>query len=232
MYKNPIEHSEAVFRLASQLKHDNNQLIFHNNQIEFSEVIEKSGKSKLGVNLNLALNTLSPACFFGLTVHESEGNCVACVSARKDNLGGQSLGEFLKKYFQRICTSQSGMVELAEVQPFHARQPMHEVAYIGELWVAPAHRNLKLAKAIVKMAILLSLQIWAVDYIYALLSAKHMRVGPSQYGWTRAYPRALNWNTESIEIPADAGFVAITGDEASDLARNIIDEQGLHTKTR
>ncbi|KZL17643.1 hypothetical protein PsAD2_02979 [Pseudovibrio axinellae] len=230
VYLNPIEISEAISLLSTELKDRNFFLDFHRSHKEFSNVIEKSAKSKLGENMSLSLNSFTPAGFFGISLSDDGGECVASIAARKDNLGGQCLGEYLQNYFGRIYTSESGAAALVDAVPAYARQPMHEISYVGELWVRPDLRNLKAAKALVKLAILLSVQMWGVGFIYAFLTSKHMKVGPQQYGWTRAYLKALNWERAPAEIPNDLGLVAITCDETADLARLVIDELGWHKK--
>ncbi|GHB33836.1 hypothetical protein GCM10007094_23410 [Pseudovibrio japonicus] len=230
MYQNPIETSEAISLLTTELKDNKFYLNYYSSHKEFSVVIDKSCKLKLGENMSLTLNSLTPATFFGISLSSAEGECIASIAARKDNLGGQCLGEFLKNYFARIYTSQSGAAQLAEAIPAYAREPLFETSYIGELWVHQDHRNLKIARAMVKLAILLSVQMWGVGYVYAFLTARHMKVGPLQYGWTRAYQRALKWEREPTEVPGDLGFVAITGEEVADLARLVIEELSLHTK--
>ncbi len=227
MYINPIQVSEAVSLLCTHLKNDGLLLDYFSSQEEFSNEIERSGKKKLGENMCLSLNSFSPACFFGVVLKSRDGQCIASVAARKDNLGGQNLGDFLRSYWGRLFTSGNGTAaRLSSMVPSYLREPQSEVAYIGELWVHPERRDLKSAKALVKLAILLSVQLWGVSFIYAFLTARHMKQGPIQYGWTRAYQNALRWERLPCEIPSDLGFVAITGEEASELAGSLIAVQG------
>ncbi len=231
MIINPIEISESISILCAELKHEEFALDFWESQSEFEQSISLSAKGKLGENMSARLNSLTPACFFGVTLREVDGGRIlACIASRKDTLGGMSIGEYLQLYFGRILTGKDGDIKLSERLPAFARRQVRDAAYVGELWVHPDNRDLRTAKLLVKLAILLGLQLWNVEYTYAFLVARHMKVGPLQYGWTRAYAKALQWDVGPVEIPEDVGFVGIVRDEVGDLARQVIEEWQMNKK--
>lgn len=156
-------------------------------------LVREMGKPDLTAKLSARYNDFTEDSGFWLFMRDADGP-FAGVASRYDNVGRESMGEYLRRTMRRHYPHQSGetLLEVTSALPpdFHGR-----LAYIGELFVRPDRRGPR--QRLRHFMFLLHSCIaakWPVDWIYAMMRDRDVKAGfATAYGFTLQMPGVARW---------------------------------------
>ncbi|KIC35363.1 hypothetical protein [Leisingera sp. ANG-M7] len=118
------------------------------------------------------------------------------------DLGRESLAEYLLRTSRHQFPNDAGGGVESVAEPL-AREVRGRLAYVGELTFLPGHRGRRAERLapFMRIFLILAIQKWDVDWIYAFIPDRHMQARLDLvYGFTRAIPRAQKWRDPEPEV--------------------------------
>lgn len=157
------------------------------------EITEVMGKKSQTAKLSSRYNDFTEESGFWLFMKE-DGEYVTGVATRFDNVGRESMGDYMIRTMRRHYPNDSGetLLEFTDALPpgFYGR-----MAYIGELFVHPEHRGSR--KKLRHFMMLLHCCIatkWRVDWVYAMMRDRDVKRGfGTTYGFSIQLPGVAKW---------------------------------------
>jgi len=157
------------------------------------ELTEAMGKDSQTAKLSSKFNDFTEESGFWLFMKQ-RGEYVTAVATRYDNVGRESMGDYMIRTMRRHYPHDSGetLLEFTDALPpgFHGR-----LAYIGELFVHPEHRGSrqKLRYFMFLLHTCIATK-WQVDWTYAMMRDRDVRAGFStSYGFSIQLPGVAKW---------------------------------------
>jgi len=163
------------------------------------DIAKTLGKDSFTPKLSHDFNDFIEQNAFWLFMKES-GEYTASVAARFDNIGRESMSQYLRRTMARHYPHQGGdtLTNVADALPagFHGG-----LAYIGELYVGEnARGSRRKLRSFMMMQVMIATK-WDVDWTYAFMRDRDVQRGFSTlYGFTMQIPGIYTWNK-----PAPAG---------------------------
>ena len=156
-------------------------------------LIRGMGKESVTAKLSGNFNDFTEESGFWLIMRE-EGEFAAAVATRYDNIGRESMGDYMIRTMRRHYPHETGetLLSFTNALPpgFHGR-----MAYIGELYVHPERRGSR--RKLRYLMILLHCCIagkWPVDWTYAMMRDRDVMAGfATTYGFTIQLPGVAAW---------------------------------------
>lgn len=157
------------------------------------ELTEGMGKQSQTAKLSSQFNDFTEESGFWLFMKE-DGAYVTAVATRYDNVGRESMGDYMIRTMRRHYPHESGetLLEFTDALPagFYGR-----MAYIGELFVHPEHRGSrhKLRYFMMLLHCCIATK-WKVDWIYAMMRDRDVKRGfATTYGFSMQLPGVAKW---------------------------------------
>lgn len=184
----------------------------------YHEVIAElrdAGKPYLTPNMDPDLNDFTPdTCVW--YVMRRRAQFVGAIGARRDSLGGRSLGQFWRSAMSRQYLGSSTAV-IVDVDFFVDTEVTGTVTYFGDLYFAPEFRgfgdHLRLFTMFCQVTAALH---WRSDWSYSFISFDRAEQGGAfTYGFAKTIPGAQVWsepiaNRQSTECCVISSFADIT----------------------
>lgn len=153
------------------------------------------GKEGLTPKLSGGFNDFTQESGFWLFMKERGGEYLTSLAARYDNVGRESMGDYMIRTMRRHYPHASGgetILQFTDALPpgFHGR-----MAYIGELYVRPDKRGSRqrLRYFLMLMHTCIAAK-WTVDWIYAMMRDRDVRAGlATTYGFSLQLPGVAQW---------------------------------------
>lgn len=157
-----------------------------------------------GEHFRLDLITRGPGEFFAI-VGEDFNGVTGKIAARIDRLGSWSLARYWQEVMPRFYTGRDAACAQPSPDQCPLAHTIHgDVAYLGDLWVREDKRRKGAASMLVRLAQMVCVAQWQVEFIYGFMTDDHVRRGlAAQYHWTVTIPNALRWDVPAQEIPTD-----------------------------
>ena len=154
---------------------------------------EAMGKDSQTAKLSSKFNDFTEESGFWLFMKEAD-EYVTAVATRYDNVGRESMGDYMIRTMRRHYPQDGGetLLEFTNALPpgFHGR-----MAYIGELFVHPGHRGSrqKLRQFMMLLHTCIATK-WQVDWTYAMMRDRDVRAGfATAYGFSMQLPGVAKW---------------------------------------
>lgn len=154
---------------------------------------QEMGKESHTAKLSSKYNDFTEESGFWLFLKEG-GEYVTSVATRYDNVGRESMGDYMIRTMRRHYPHESGetLLEFTDALPpgFHGR-----MAYIGELYVRQGHRGSrqKLRYFMLLLQTCITTK-WPVDWTYAMMRDRDVKAGfATTYGFTTQLPGVAKW---------------------------------------
>lgn len=210
--------SRAVVFLSKKLEDIGLQVRFGSEFSDLERDLADADKAALTEHFSVSLNTYTRTNAFWIQAVDREGRMVAGGAVRLDDLGGEALSEYLKRYWQRCYPGQDGgQAVLGEVQPRFFREISGRVCYLGDLWVNRAWQGKKVHTFLVPLAMFQALNDWRPDHYYCWVRpSMWSKRYPLAYGLTQVCPFSLNWDVAPATIDADLVCAANSASQALD----------------
>ena len=154
---------------------------------------EAMGKGGLTAKLSGQHNDFTEENGFWLFLREG-GQDTVSVATRFDNVGRESMGEYMIRTMRRHYPHESGetLLEFTDALPpgFYGR-----MAYIGELFVRDGARGSRQKLRYFMMLLQSTIAAkWPVDWVYAMMRDRDVRLGfANAYGFTMQIPGVARW---------------------------------------
>ena len=165
------------------------------------------GKPGFTAKLSSEYNDFTEENGFWLFMKE-QGEYVASVATRYDNVGRESMRDYMIRTMRRHYPQEGGetLLEFTDALPpgFYGR-----MAYIGELFVRPDRRGSR--QRLRYLMFLLHTCIaskWPVDWIYAMMRDRDVKAGfATSYGFTVQLPGVARWAQPVPEGRGDSEWI-------------------------
>ncbi|WP_120501632.1 hypothetical protein [Roseovarius sp. EL26] len=157
------------------------------------QMTEAMGKPGLTPKLSSRYNDFTEESGLWLFMRE-EGEYIVSLAARYDNVGRESMREYMMRTMDRHYPNEDGQTLLDFT---HALPPgfYGRMAYIGELFVRPDRRGSRQRLRYLMMLMHTCIAAkWPVDWIYAMMRDRDVRAGfATNYGFTIQLPGVARW---------------------------------------
>ena len=168
---------------------------------------EQMGKASQTAKLSSEHNDFTEESGFWLFMKE-HGHYVTAVATRFDDVGRESMADYMIRTMRRHYPHESGetLLNFTDALPegFHGR-----MAYIGELFVHPGHRGSrqKLRYFMLLLQTCIATK-WKVDWTYAMMRDRDVQRGfAATYGFTGQLPGVAQWAEPAPEGRGDAEWL-------------------------
>ncbi len=154
---------------------------------------EKMGKPGLTPKLSSDYNDFTEESGFWLFMKE-RGEYAASVAVRYDNVGRESMGDYMIRTMRRHYPNPKGnaLLGFTDTLPngFYGR-----MAYIGELFMRPGFRGSRQKLRYFMMLLQTTIATkWSVDWTYAMMRDRDVKLGfATSYGFTLQLPGVARW---------------------------------------
>jgi hypothetical protein len=180
---------------------------------EMEQLVRTHGKTSVTAKLSSHYNDYTENSGFWLVLWEGE-TFVAAVATRYDNVGRESMGDYMRRTMRRHYPHPSGdtLLQFTTALPpgFHGR-----MAYIGELFVAPGQRGSR--QRLRQMMLILHCCIatkWPIDWTYAMMRDRDVMAGfATTYGFTVQLPGVAKWADPAPPGRADSEWLVALSSE-------------------
>lgn len=185
------------------------------------DLVRAHGKEGVTAKLSSHFNDFTEESGFWLVLREA-GEFAAAVATRFDNVGRESMGDYMIRTMRRHYPNPSGeaILRFTDSLPpgFHGR-----MAYIGELFVHPGRRGSR--QRLRYLMILLHCCIaskWSVDWTYAMMRDRDVMAGfATTYGFTVQLPGVAEWAQPAPPGRGDSEWlVALSSDHLAHMMRH------------
>jgi hypothetical protein len=181
------------------------------------------GKLELTPMFEPRSSELTPENAFWIKGSDEKGEVVHVQAARKYDLSGISLAQFMES--RRAFYSDPHRGGKANENCVSAASMAHRitgtVCYHGEMWLKDGHEGYRgqgLSAVLPRMVMALALAKWAPDYIYGLAWDGIVRKGVAlQYGYHNAEQHGVLWNLPLDPEPFDGWLIWLSRRELIDL---------------
>jgi len=168
---------KAVGRLVQHLDAANLQWKIITDHQEFRHVVGGVDGKTLSPQFDQTYFDFTRDNWYGIVVHDPDGECVSTVAGRLEDIGGLTLAEHWGNADRP--GQQSRLYRDGALGSDHAptaRTITGTVAYCGEMWVATSFRDRGLGSVVARLNHIVGyLQLRQPDHMYALLSAELVR---------------------------------------------------------
>jgi hypothetical protein len=153
--------------------------------------------------------TLGNCCWLVLL---KDGECSAVCGALFQDLGSESLSEFLKRSTNRQYGTVEVPLVVSDVAGAEVLKIDRRTAYIGELFVPDGMRgNRRVLRHFMLLVQALVALEWGVDHIYALFRKRDLLAKmPYLYGFTDHVPAVMIWCAEVEGRSSDESLASIS----------------------
>lgn len=185
------------------------------------KLVRSHGKDSVTAKLSAQFNDFTEETGFWLVLRE-EGDFTAAVATRCDNVGRESMSDYMVRTMRRHYPHPSGeaLLNFTNSLPpgFYGR-----MAYIGELFVAPGRRGSR--QRLRHLMFLLHCCIaskWSVDWTYAMMRDRDVMAGfATTYGFTVQLPGVAQWAKPAPPGRGDTEWlVALSSDHLAHMMRH------------
>lgn len=215
--KDHIALAEFTFPILERAKRDNIRFKvrteFDDLQSELETLLEShslSDRAGLTEQFHPRSITLTEKTGFFIEARTSKGELVGLVAQRLDDLGQESLEEFIRRYWLRTFEAENGMpISFSPRQDPELKRLKGRLVYQGELWVRPDYRAAganptRLAEQLVQLGMVAAYQAWEFDYIYAIVRKKeYIRGAPMIWGYRSFIQLGFNWDKKPKNVRID-----------------------------
>ncbi|VAW00491.1 hypothetical protein MNBD_ALPHA07-1218 [hydrothermal vent metagenome] len=189
--------------------------------VQAEDLVRQMGKTSLTVKLSGQFNDFTEESGFWLFMKE-HGEYVTAVATRFDDVGRESMGDYMIRTMRRHYPHESGRTLLDFTGALPPRFHGH-MAYIGELFVRPEKRG-SLRRLRYFMILLQSCIAtkWKVDWVYAMMRDRDVKRGfAANYGFSMQLPGVARWASPVPEGRGDAEWlVALPADHMAHMMRH------------
>lgn len=202
----PILLSELIASHRAQLAQMGVAIRYGESFEELERLLPIDEKAELTPHFSTALNTYTSANAYWLGGFDDDGQLVALSAARLDDLGSQTMSDYLKRYWRRCYPAAGGdSAEAAEVQPRFWNEIKGRVAYFGDFHLKRQGVQGKgVPKIFGPLAMLVGAQKWDADWYYTWVRERDWSLRyPLAYGFSRTYFPGLRWTSPPCSIEPD-----------------------------
>ena len=171
---------------------------------------EGMGKQSQTAKLSSRHNDFTEESGFWLFLKE-DGEYVTAVATRFDDVGRESMGDYMIRTMRRHYPNDQGetLLEFTDALPpdFYGR-----MAYIGELFVHPAHRGSRQKLRYFMMLLHSCIATkWRVDWTYAMMRDRDVKRGfATAYGFSMQFPGVARWAEPAPEGRGSSEWMVAT----------------------
>jgi hypothetical protein len=202
----PILLSELIASHKRQIANLGVVIRYNESFEELEEALPIDAKHSLTPHFSTALNTYTSANAFWLGGFDADNQLVALSAARLDDLGAQSMSDYLKRYWRRCYPAADGdPAEACETQPRFWNEVRGRVAYYGDFHLKrEGYQGRGLPKLFGPLAMLVGAQKWDADWYYTWVRERDWSMRyPLAYGFSRTYFPGLRWGKPPSSIEPD-----------------------------
>ncbi len=144
-----------------------------------------------------------------------DGEYVGSVAAQLQELGSESLGDYLKRTSKYQFPNEAGRALDFIAKPLF-QEYTGRFAYMGELNIHRSKRgNRTVLRNYIRLLVSLAVTEWQVDWIYAFVAERHVMAQLNlAYGFARMLPAAQRWTDPEPNMRSSSEwFIASRRDE-------------------
>ncbi|MCK7611993.1 GNAT family N-acetyltransferase [Roseibium sediminicola] len=177
---------------------------------------------ELTEHFSVKFQAITPPRGFWMMLVAPEGEVVATVAARLDDLGESTLADYWKLILPIVYRDAYGApVSLRERQPSFVQEATGRVIYLGEMWVHPDWRKTGIGSDLAKLVQLRAFRRFSpVNALYVWMRPREIKGGfASSCGFQTLIENAINWDRPPAERDAKSSVseLWLAGNKASAL---------------